>query len=290
MLLTQDYLQAEPWNALLARINDEYQTELEPYSTKLVSIESLGGTRTRVVIGPNQIEGGVNTAPPITRTEYLYDRLDLSTFFRTSPAKDLGGFTLPTDTFKILAAISELNEIVFTLNDFMHVQYDRYGEYYSLKANPKSLRFVGTITFRLINTSKRLLQSLGTKLEFPKANTWALGTDGTKMTAQYLTASFDFTQEREFLTTLDKDSVWPSGRKLAAIVQDVTGAPWVCSKDVVDWNIAFDVQNGSPRFNVLYNGAVLPRYSPRKDIDRVVVLQLSEKAANVNGFLLLHYN
>lgn len=290
MLITRDYLQAAPWDALIARINDAYQIELEPYSTKLIELESKGRTYTRVVIGPNQVDSDTNTAPPIERTEYFYERLDLANFFTGSPIKQLSGFTLPTDTFKILDAIGELNDIVFTLNDFLHVQYDAYGQTFTLEANPKSMRFVGSVQFQLVNTTKRMLSSLGSKREFPTANLGPLGTSGTKIAGQYVTSGFDFTEEREFIKSLDKNSIWPSGRKLAAILQNVTERPWVCSTEEAEWNIAYDDKNGEGRIEVMYNGIVLPRFSPRKDIQRVLVLRLSELSTNVDGYLLLHYN
>ena len=290
MLMTKDYLQAAPWDALIARINDLYQTELEPFTTKLIELESQGGTRTRVVIGPNQTASETNTAPLIARTEYFYERLDLASFFKGPSIKQLGGFTLPTDTFKILDAISELNDIKFTLNDFVHVQYDAYGQIFQLEANPKSMRFVGSVQFQLLNTTKKLLSNLGTIREFPTANSAPLGTSGSKSAAQYMTTSFDFTQEREFLRSLDKNSIWPTGRKLAAILQDVTKRPWVCSIEEAEWNIAYEAKNGEARLEVMYNGIVLPRFSPRTDIQRVLVLRTSELSTNVDGYLLLHYN
>lgn len=290
MLMTKDYLQAAPWDALIARINDLYQTELEPYTTKLVELESQGGARTRVVIGPNQTASDTNTAPPIERTEYFYDRLDLGSFFKGPQVKQLGGFTLPTDTFKILDAISELNDIKFTLNDFLHVQYDAYGQAFRLEANPKSMRFVGAVQFQLINTTKKLLSNLGTKREFPEANSAPLGTSGTKRVAQFMTSGFDFTEDRAFLKSLDKNSLWPTGSKLAAILQNVTKRPWVCSIEEAEWNIAYEAKNGEGRLEVLYNGIVLPRFSPRKDMQRVLVLRTSELSTNVDGCLLLHYN
>lgn len=290
MLLTRDYLQATPWDALIARINDLYRTELEPFTTRLGSFESEGGTRTRITIVPKQVDSSTNTAPPIVHTEYTYDRLDLSTFFVGPALKQLSGLTLPTDTFKVLDAISELNDIVFTLNDFTHVQYDTYNEVLTLEANPKSLRFVGQVQFELVNTTKKLLANLGDKLEFPLANTWPLGTDGELIAGQYMVTGFDFTDEREFIKRLDKTAIWPSGRKLAAILEDVTGRPWVCSTEPSEWNIAYDVYQSEARFNVLYNGIVLPRYTPRTDIQRVLVLQLGDLSTNVNGYLLIHYN
>ena len=290
MLMTRDYLQAAPWDALTARINDAYQTELEPYSTKLIELEALGRTYTRVVIGPNQVDSETNTAPPIERTEYFYERLDLATFFTGPAVKQLSGFTLPTDTFKILDAIGELNGIKFTLNDFLHVQYNAYGQTFVLEANPKSMRFVGSVQFQLVNTTKKMLSNLGIKREFPTANLGPLGTSGTKIAAQYTTSGFDFTDEREFIKSLDKNSVWPSGRKLAAILQDVTKRPWVCSNEEAEWNIAYEAINGEGRLEVMYNGIVLPRFSPRKDIQRVLVLRTSELSTNVDGYLLLHYN
>lgn len=292
MLVTRDYLRADPWDALIARVNDAYCTELQPYSTKLESLTALTGTATKVVIIPDQGNSPNSTSPPIERVEYTYDRLDLRSFFKGAVIKNVGGFALPTNTFNVVDSIGEFNDIVFTLDDFEQAEYDEYNRAYTLTANPESLRFVGTINFQLVNTTKRLIQNVATKFELPLANTWGLGnlSNGAKMTAQYLTSGYDFTMEREFLKDLTTTSTWPGARKLAAIIGNVTGDPWVCKPTASDWNIGYDIYNGAARIQLLYNGRVLPRYSPRSDILNVVVIKLSDLSTNVAGYLLLHYN
>lgn len=290
MYSTKDYLKADPWQAVINRINGEYLTELTSYTTKLISIEDMGGTRTKIVVEPNRSIDEGNTMPLVTRTEYFYDRLDLAEFFDTPGVAQLTGFALPTNTFKVLDQIAAFNDIVFTLNDFVHIQFDEYLREYTLKANPKSLRFVGEVKFELINTLKQLLTNVGNRVEFPLANVSPLGTVNTKLVGQFTTGGFDFTRDREFIKTLGVESVWPSGRKLAAIMRDITGYPWVCSTSDVDWNIAGQVVLSEARAEVVYNGIVLPRYSLRKDIQRVCVLKLGVLSSNVGGYLLLHYN
>lgn len=290
MLTTKDYLKAEPLDAVVARVNDEYNVEIQSSSVRVSALESQGGTRTRIVLTPNQSTSEFNTSPPIERTEFFYDRLDLASFFKATGVKDLGGLKLPATTFDVLNAIGELNDIKFTLNDFVHKQFDQYGQEYVLEANPKSLRFVGSIRFKLVNTTKQLLQNLGNVVELPFANTWPIGTDGTKLIGQYQTSGYDFTEEREFLKALSKDSVWPSGRKVAQILERITGRAWVCSTTAADWNVAFEAINGEARLKVFYNGRVLPRYTPRTDFQNVLILQLGSLSNNVNGYLLIHYN
>lgn len=290
MYSTKDYLAADPWVAVINRINEVYLTDLTPYTSTLKSIESLGGTRTLIRVDAKRSIDPNNTQPEVTREDYVYDRLDLSEFFHGSGVKQLSGFTLPTNTFKVLSEIAELNGIIFTLNDFVHIQYDEYENVYTLKANSKSLRFVGEIQFKLINTTKQLLPNIGNKLELPLANARPLNSVVDKVVAQYTTCGFDFTSEREFIKDLSSDSVWPSGRKLAAILNDITDYPFVCTTKIDDWNITGSVVSGEARISVLYNGIVLPRYSPRKDIQRVCVIRIGELSNNLGGFLLLHYN
>lgn len=290
MYTTKDYLAVDPWTAVINRINEEYLTDLTPYTAELKVFESLGGTRTRIMVDAHRSIDPNNTQPEVTREEYFYDRLDLATFFKGPAVKQLTGFSLPTDTFKVLDAIAELNSIVFTINDFMHVRYDEYQHTYTLKANAKSLRFVGEVQFELLNTTQQMLANVGDKVELPLANARPLGSTLGTIVGQYATSGFDFTSEREFIKTLNSDSIWPSGRKLAAIMSNVISYPWVCSSDPADWNIAGEVKQGEGVVSVLYNGIVLPRYSPRTDIQRVCVLRLSDLATNVTGYLLLHYN
>lgn len=290
MYTTKDYLAVDPWTAVINRINDVYLTQLMPYTAELKTFESLGGTLTKITVDAHRSIDPANTQPEVTREEYVYDRLDLATFFANPAVKQLGGFSLPTDTFKVLAKISELNDIVFTLNDFMHTRYDEYQHTYTLKANPKSLRFVGEVKFQLVNTTKQLLPNVGDRLELPLANARPLGSDVSKIVGQYATSGFDFTTEREFLISLHEGSTWPSGRKLATIMDNVTGYPWVCSTDPSEWNIAGEVRQGEATPLIVYNGPVMPRYTPRKGIQRVCVLRLGDLSTNVGGYLLLHYN
>ncbi|ABY63041.1 virion structural protein [Pseudomonas phage 201phi2-1] len=290
MYSTKDYLAADPWVAVINRINEVYLTDLTPYTATLKSMVSLGGTRTQIEVDARRSIDPNNTQPEVTRENYVYDRLDLASFFVGPAIKQLSDFALPTNTFKVLAAIGELNDIVFTLNDFVHVQYDEYQRVYTLTASPKSLRFVGSVQFELVNTTKQLLANVGDKLELITANPRPLGSVDGKIVSQFTTSGFDFTHEREFIKDLSSASVWPSGRKLAAILNDVTTYPFVCSTEVVDWNIAGEVISGEARLSVLYNGIVLPRYSPRKDIQQVCVLRVSGLANNMSGYLLLHYN
>lgn len=290
MYTTKDYLAVDPWQAVINRINEIYFTELTAYTTELVSLTSVSGTLTKIVVKPNIAQSDRNTMPPVEHTEYLYDRLDLATFFKTPGVANIPSFYLPTTTSKVLKQISELNEIVFTVNDFVEREYDEYSKVYTLKASPKSLRFVGEVSFQFINTTKQQLSSVGNKLEFPLANAIPLGTVSGTMVGQYLTCGFDFTEHRDTLITLRANEVWLDPRKLAAIIADVTGDPWVCKSDTSDYNTAYNTVNGEASVNVVYNGIVLPRYSPRTDIQRVCILRLSELSSNVSGYLLLHYN
>lgn len=290
MYSTKDYLAADPWTAVINRINEVYLTQLTPYTAELKSFESLGGTKTKIVVHAHRSIDPANTQPEVTREEYVYDRLDLATFFAQPGIKQLEGFSLPTDTFKVLAKLSELNNIIFTLNDFNHVRYDEYLHTYTLTANTKSLRFVGEVQFQLVNTTKQLLANVGDRLELPLANARPLGSDAAKIVAQFATSGYDFTSEREFLISMHPGSTWPSGRKLAAITEDVTGYPWVCSNEAVDWNIAGELREGEAAPVIVYNGIVMPRYTPRTDIQRVCVIRLGDLSTNVGGYLLLHYN
>lgn len=288
MYSTKDYLKADPWTAVINRINEVYQTDLTPYTATLKTFTSLGGTRTQIEVDAHRSIDPNNTQPVVTRENYLYDRIDLSTFFVGT--KQLSGFALPTNTFKVLDAISELNDIVFTLNDFVHVRYDEYLKTYTLTANEKSLRFVGSVDFQLVNTTKQLLPNVGDRLELEQANARPLGSVISKVVAQYTTSGFDFTSDRDFIKQLSPSSVWPSGRKLAALLNDKTGYPFTCTVEPGEWNIAGEVVSGEARLSVLYNGVVLPRYSPRKDIRNVCVLLLGDLSTGLGGYLLLHYN
>jgi len=80
MYMTRDYLKTDPWTAVIEMINNEYGVELQPLSTKLISLESLGGLKTKIKIQTNISKSPDNTMPKVDLPEFFYS-LALHMFF-----------------------------------------------------------------------------------------------------------------------------------------------------------------------------------------------------------------
>lgn len=292
MYMTRDYLKTDPWTAVIEMINNEYGVELFPLSTQLVSLESLGGTKTKIKIKTNISKSPENTMPKVDLPEYFYyDRIDLSTMFKGGPLYIMKDVRMPITTFQVMGMLDKRNDIVFSYTDLVADQFDRFDTPYVLQAKEESLRFTGKINFSFDNTLRYDLAAGPLTTEFPKANTWQLGNDGTKITGNYLFTGYDFTEFRDELIPATSHNSFPNSSRLRGIIYEITKQSWVAEEESLANNLCHEIFEGAPKVRVAYNGKRDPAYTSRTDIDYVLVIELSnERCTNVSGFLLLHYN
>lgn len=291
MYSAKDYFKLDPWAAVISVINAKYFLELQPGSTKLVSMESQGGTRTKVVIDTNYSTSDQNTAPEPVLNTYYYDRLDLASFFRVTGTKTLTGFSLPVTSDAVRKYIAEHNQMKLTVDEFSPQSFTDYNTVYVLKAGHTSLVFTGELNILFSNTLQKDLATLGTVVELPSTSRYGDGLNGDTIAAKYYVSMYDFTKYREHLVSLTADVPYPDGPKLAAQMQAITKKPWTCVAGAKAHNLCYSLFNGVPKIKVVYNGRVLPRFTTRKDKLNVLVLQLSvDNCPDVSGQLRLHYD
>lgn len=291
---TQYYLSLDPWSALVQMINDTYVFQLFPGSTKLVSMTSVNRLTTTFEIEHVQSTDPANSMPPVTRTTFTFDRLDAQLFFKNAPVISIRDIRMPFSTVDILDWISERTGIVFAPDDFLHETFTAFtgNDTVTVTANPQSLRWVGQLRISLINSIKQDLATLNTVLEFPEVHTLGDGnTGGLLQQAEYYIPQFDFTPHREYLYEIGRAVFYPSGRKMAALLQAITGKPFQALPTPGAHNIVSKVENGELYYSVVYNGPPLDIYTVRLDFQRVLVLQLNPAyCTDVVGRLLVHYN
>lgn len=292
MYITRDYLKVGSWQAIIDMINDVYNFQLYPGIVKLKAMTPLGRKLTQVEIIPNRSTNPNNLLPVITQTVFKYERLDCTEFFRNTIAVNVSGLKLPISTFDILKQIGDRNEIVFEPDDFIHQTFESYNVAGDadlvIQASELSLRFVGQLKVRLINTSKRDISKLNTKPnEFPLVT---VKPDTVKMRGDYLLSRYDFTVHRDSLKDVPVGAYNVPTQFLGPIYK-ATGLLFFCTDVVSSNNLTFETVDGEKRCKILYNGAPIPLWSNRTDIDRVLVIELSDTLCdNVSGFLRLHYN
>lgn len=292
MYLTRDYLKVDPWSAIIEMINNEYGTELFPNTTHLKSFESLGGTRTKISIRTNISKSGSNTIPQVELPEYFYyDRLELAVVFKGGPIYLMSNVRLPLTSYDVLSLLENKNDIKLSGTDFVPEMYKTFNTPYTLTAAEKSLRFVGELDFKFDNTLKYNLTSGQLLTEFPNVNTWQLGNNGSKITGNYLFTGYDFTRYREELRGIKENKPLSNVQALRGLIADVTKQTWVATEATAANNLCHSIYQGVPFVKVVYNGIRDIAYTPRTDIDNVMVLELSnERCSNVSGYLLFHYN
>lgn len=292
MYITTEYLKVDPWTAVIDMINNEYGTELSPYSTHLVSIESLGGTKTKIKIRTNISTSPDNTMPVVELPEYLYyDRIALATLFKGGPNYEMGNIRMPTTSIEVTHLLTSRNDVVFSATDIVAKTYPRFDTTYTLSAKAESLRFVGDMEFSFVNTLKYNLSEHSMVTEYPKANTWQQGNDGTKITGNYLFTGYDFTEYRDDLRESKIGQMFYNSTRLRIIINRVTGQDWILSAEDVPNNLTNNIFEGELRTRIAYNGVCDPAYTTRTDMSYVMVLELSPTlCSNVSGFLLFHYN
>lgn len=289
MYLTRDYLKVDPWTALINLINNNYNYELQPGIVKLKAMTSLGPKLTQIEIIPNRSTNPNNSLPVITETIFTYERLDAGEFFRTQAAVDISGLMVPFTTLDILRLIGERNDIVFTVDDFHCTTYETFSSLGSpdilITADSHSMRFVGAMKVRLVNTLKKDLTPVPLRVtEFPKVN--AVNPLG-KVVADYCMSRYDFTEYRNTLHPIPVGRYDNIGKVLGPIFA-VTSQWWNNSPNPLPLNLTWD--NTSLNAKVLYNGPPIPGWSTRTEFNRVLVIELSYMSTGAAGALRLHYN
>jgi len=292
MYITRDYLNVDPWTAVIEMINNEYGVELNPSSTSLVSLESLGGTKTKLKLRTNWGNSPDDTQPKPELPEFFYyDRLDLGTMFKGGPQYVMNNVRMPLTTFQVMGMLYRKNDIVFSFTDLVADQFDRFNTPYKLTAKDESLRFVGEIPFSFENTLRYNITTNVLTTKFPKANTWQLGNNGTKITGNYLFTGYDFTKYRDDIIPAKANAAFDNNVRLRGMIKHVTGQDWTLDGNPADNNLCHSIYQGELVTRVVYNGVRDPAFTSRTDMSYVMVLELSDaRCTNVSGFLLFHYN
>lgn len=281
MYLTRDYLKQSGWVGICDLITNHTNRTVISSSTELLDLQLINSSDVSITIKRNGS----------TIETYRYKRLNLSEFFRSTIVVEILDIQLPLNTYQVMLRIGRVNDITFDLEDFEIDLLDTYNHIYTIKAKAKSLRFYGELQVRLLPNLLKDISSYGITLQsgiytLPNANT-----DPKKAIGVYYVTGYDFTEHRELLKAIQVDKPKPPGKKLATILEKVTGFKFTLSADPKEKNLYMDTVLGIPTYRVVYNGVVLPRYTNRTDIENVLVLNLSPTyCTDIVGHLLIHYN
>lgn len=281
MYITRDYLKQSGWVGICDLIANHTNRTVVPGSTELLDLQLINSSDVSITIKRNGS----------TIETYRYKRLDLSEFFRSATVLGIPNIQLPLNTYQVMTEIGRVNNITFDLEDFEIETLTTYDRTYTIKAKPTSLRFYGEMQVRLL---PNLIEDISGYTKVLQPDTYALpnvNTNPKKANGIYYVTGYDFTEHRELLKVIQVDKPKPPGKKLAAILEKVTGFKFTLSTDPKEKNLYMDAVLGIPTYRVAYNGVVLPRYTNRTDIENVLVLNLSPTyCTDIVGHLLIHYN
>jgi hypothetical protein len=273
-------------------INDKYNFQLQPGIVKLKEMKSLGPKRTQIEIIPNRSSNPGNLMPAITETVFTYDRLNCTEFFRNTVAVNISGLKLPITTFDILKQIGDRNQIVFETDDFVHQTFDHYNAPaepdFIIQADSHSLRFVGHLKVRLVNTTKFNLSSItDVILEFPEVTQKH---NPAIKCGDFVFGRYDFTNWRELL----KDTptgLYHNPGLIAKAINACTGIRMSIGPQPYTESLVHTLVDDEPHCKVLYHGAPTSLWTARQDCNRVLVIELNPAySTGMDGYIRLHYD
>lgn len=142
---TRDYLRLPPWEALLEIVNDTHNLVLSPHTTTLRNMEVVDTETVEVTLSVNRSTSHRQLLPPFDEHVFQYQRLDLTRFFRVNTPVTVPD--VPLTTKDLVRVLTDRTGVVFDINDFRHQSLDGVTPPYTLKAHPRSLRWVGQLKF-----------------------------------------------------------------------------------------------------------------------------------------------
>ena len=149
------YLKLAPWDALIEMINDQFHYSLVPNLTTLCGFEPLDNGHVKVILATSKSKRDDAPIPPFNVHRLQYTRLRLQDIFVDENDGTIEGTGKPVnDTRYIVDYLADTYGYKFDQNDFIHHTIDPSNmEGIVLKANPRSLRWVGELRVSIVKLS-----------------------------------------------------------------------------------------------------------------------------------------
>lgn len=146
----REYMSLDPWEAVIAMINDNYTLALNPVRTKLVSMEPFGADMRITLLSERSPSEG-NLLPPFDQKTFQYTRLDLGEFFRLGIDPFVFNLQVyPSTTQSVTQILTAQTGVVFGHNDINHYSIDEpISGVFNVDAHPMSLRWYGALPVTL---------------------------------------------------------------------------------------------------------------------------------------------
>jgi hypothetical protein len=292
MNTTAEYLRFPPWEALVEMINQKHFVQLNPKVTQLAGLVALGDTLTEVTVKATRSAHPGNLLPAFTQGTYRYHRLNLGQYFQSLGIPlVVTGLRLPVSSWELVQWLQDITGVVFDLSDVLveRVTTVQQAQAVRLQAHPRSLRWVGELVLQVelpvmdLNTALTVT-AVADALPYPQPES------GTRA-GQHLLMAFDFSAFRARLRALTVGGQQVPMRELLAILRLRSTLPWQATVSTGTLNLTDNLKLNEPQYRVLYNGPVHPRWTPRQDIQSVLVLNLNPSyCTDTSGFVTLHYN
>ncbi len=289
MLITEDLLKEHPLEALCNMINSKFFLELEPFTTKIVSLVKLTDGATEVTIDRKVSTREDNQFPKVSNKVFVYNRLNLR---RLSPIVPLTlvSSELPVSLFKLLEKHCIESDIVLDKTDIEDLDIMEYDKDYSVAAGESSLRFYGDLQVKVVMGVKQSIAP-ATVVTFPSFYAPDNISNLSIFSAAASTYHVDFTMAREFLRYIKPGGIYTNIKELARLISKYTKLDFVSKPYIARNNLTHEVIDDLPRYNVIYNGPTGLNFPARKDLSNVLIIKLNPTYCNgMIGNLMLHYN
>lgn len=210
---------------------------------------------------------------------FTYSRVDIGKYL-----EDYGTIRIPpTGQKKISDLLPNLNErfeLALEAGDIIDEYLGDYEAPFAVMIIPRAHNFAWIGKLEVVISDEGF--ELGNVLVNNKLN----GLTGGGVTNQFdlsaYSMSYDFSMAKDYLKTITIGDI--SNEDLADIFNGHVEQIWDVYPEKVKWNW----KEGT----VIYNSVVNKKYTPRKDITNVLVVDISNKwfLGGKKGYILMHYN
>lgn len=278
-----------PMEGILQAINSQYGGGYALGLTDVKDVSYLSNNDVELTLYETPSRGDSDIRPAIEDRTFTVKRFSLNDQFPDPIDVRLGPLELPVTTNELIEVLSITTGIHFTAQDIVGTRWvtTPVDSTFVMHASPHSLRWFGSIALKSV-VSKYVLADMVDHASFPDMLVLSDQPYGIGM---FQLMAVDFTDERDVLRALTKGETNVHNRELLRVINRYADWDWVIEDDHVSWNLACDVHDGALTYRVLYNGRTEAEWTPRTDINFVLILELSDVYnANVGGYLTLHYN
>lgn len=277
MFITEDLLKDSPLEAICNMINDKFLLDLNYLHVVLVSLEQITTLTTRI-----KLKRDVSSDEVLS---FTFSKINLTNHFGS--LVNVSVKDLPINSKQLIESLLPEGSQVCS-SDLEELSLDEFGKTFTIKANPESLRFRGSVNVLLVDGYNPVVENKNS-LFLPDLHLIDNVKHPTLNNASFMVYSVDFSRVREILR--QANGTFPDPKWLAGTMSEYSGHNFV-GIPYIDRNNIVHTIDPNPQYKVVYNGPTTGcNFAARKDLENVLILELNTAfCIGSVGNLMLHYN